>query len=404
MEAVVERPKARPLPPFSQHTAAIASEGAAGWTIADAAADALARGEDVVSLCLGDTSFDTPDRILETAIASLRGGRTHYAPVPGIPELRANIAASQARFDGQKWNADQVTVFGGAQNALFAAIMAVAGAGDEVIFFEPWYATYEATIGAGGAVAKPVRLSLDHSSSKLSEADLSVAITDRTRAILINSPNNPGGYVFDLSDLEIVARIAKQHNLWIISDEVYRSAVFDGAYVSITSLPDMLDRTIVVNSLSKSHAMTGWRVGWILAPMGAARHFRNLAQCMLFGSPTFIQDAAVVALEKAGDEDMKYFSGELRRRRDLMCRALSTIPRLNFAQPRGGMFCFVNVSATGLCGNRFAEELYRSVGLAVVPGTAFGPNMSDFIRISFSASQDAIENGMQRLRRFCAGL
>ncbi|MUO31400.1 pyridoxal phosphate-dependent aminotransferase [Agrobacterium vitis] len=402
MESLLKQRDARPL--FSDHTAAIASEGSAGWAIADAAADASGRGEDVVSLCLGDTSFDTPDRILATAIASLRGGRTHYAPVPGTPELRANIAAAQTRFDGQAWQAEQVTVFGGAQNALFATLMAVAGAGDEVLYFEPWYATYEATIRAGGAIAKPIKLSFESPSCKLSELALIAAITDRTRAIVLNSPNNPGGYVFGRSDLEVVARVAQQYNLWIISDEVYRSAVFDDEYSSITSFPDVLDRTIIINSLSKSHAMTGWRVGWALAPLAAAHHLQNLAQCMLFGSPTFIQDAAATALEAAGDEEMRYFSGELRRRRDIMCKALSAIQRLRFTRPRGGMFCFVDVSETGLSGSHFAEKLFRCEGLAVVPGTAFGPNMSDFIRISFSASEEIIENGMERLRRFCATL
>lgn len=404
MEAVVKRPEDGPLPRFSEHTAAIASEGAAGWAIADAAADALARGEDVVSLCLGDTSFDTPERILEAAIGSLRGGRTHYAPVPGTPELRSSIAAAQRRFDGHDWLAEQVTVFGGAQNALFASLMTVAGPREEVLYFEPWYATYEATIRAGGAVAKPVKLSLESQSGKLSEKALLTAITARTRAILLNSPNNPGGYVLGRSDLELVVRAARQHNLWIISDEVYRSAIFDEDYLSITAFPEVLDRTIVINSLSKSHAMTGWRVGWALGPLDAAHHLQNLAQCMLFGSPTFVQDAAAVALEEAGDAEMRHFAGELRRRRDIMCNALSVIRQLTFTRPRGGMFCFVDVSATGLSGALFAEKLFRSEGLAVVPGTAFGPNMSDFIRISFSASEETIADGMERLRHFCASL
>jgi aspartate/methionine/tyrosine aminotransferase len=404
MDSVVNHPKESASPPFSEHTAAIASEGAAGWAIADAAADALDRGEDVVSLCLGDTSFDTPDRILDAAIGSLRSGRTHYAPVPGTPGLRANIAAAQRRFDGHHWLADQVTVFGGAQNALFATVMTVAGAGDEVLYFEPWYATYEATIRAGGAVAKPVDLSFERQSGKLSENALVATITGRTRAILINSPNNPGGYILSRSDLEIVAKVARRNNLWIISDEVYRTAVFDDEYLSITSLPEVLDRTILVNSLSKSHAMTGWRIGWTLGPVDAARHLQNLAQCMLFGSPTFVQDAAAVALEEAGDGEVQRFTDALRRRRDIMCDALSKIPHLKFTRPSGGMFCFVDVSATDLSGARFAEDLFASEGLAVVPGTAFGPNMRDFIRISFSASEDIIERGMERLGRFCATL
>lgn len=222
---------------FSAHTRAIASEGAAGWVIADAAADALDRGEDVVSLCLGDTSFDTPIRITDAAIRSLRAGRTHYAPVPGTPELRRNVARAQNRFDRQDWSADQVTVFAGAQNALFAAVMTVAGAGDEVLYLEPWYATYEATIRAGGAVARPVKLSMDAGGARLSKESILAQVTERTRAILLNSPNNPGGYVLDRAELETVASVAERHNLWIISDEVYRNAVFDGAFLSAASLP-----------------------------------------------------------------------------------------------------------------------------------------------------------------------
>lgn len=391
-------------PWFSANATAIASEGAAGWAIADAAADAIARGEDVISLCLGDTSFDTPGRVVEAAIRNLQAGRTHYAPVPGTPELRANIARAQSRFDQQQWSADQTTVFAGAQNALFAATMIVAGAGDEVLYLEPWYATYEATIRAGGAVPKPIRLAVERVGAKISKDTLSAAVTGRTRAILLNSPNNPGGYVLQREDLEAIAEIGERHNLWIISDEVYRSTVFDSDYLSIASLPRMQERTIVVNSLSKSHAMTGWRVGWTLGPVSAAQHLQNLAQCMLFGSPTFIQDAAAVALEEAGDEDMGGFSDELRRRRDLMCAELFGMQRLSFIPPAGGMFCFVDVSQTGLTGAEFANRLFRSEGLAVVPGLAFGPSMAGYIRLSFSGTEKVIRDGVGRLRRFCAQL
>lgn len=404
METVQQVQPCAETPRFSAHTTAIASEGAAGWAIADAAADALERGEDVVSLCLGDTSFDTPARISEAAIQNLRAGRTHYAPVPGTAALRKNIASAQSRFDGQHWDADQVTVFAGAQNALFAAIMTVAGAGDEVLYLEPWYATYEATIRAGGAIPRPVKTALEGDGAKITEALLFAAVTPKTRAILLNSPNNPGGYVLSPADVQLVAGFAEKHDLWIISDEVYRSTVFDGEFLSAASLPGFRRRTIIVNSLSKSHAMTGWRVGWTIGPVEASVHLQNFAQCMLFGSPTFVQDAAAVALAIDGDEEMHFFASELCRRRDLMCARLSEIPRLDFIRPAGGMFCFVNVSATGFSGVHFAERLFRSEGLAVVPGVAFGPNMDRFVRISFSGSEDVIGEGMKRLGRFCASL
>lgn len=388
---------------FSSHTRSIASEGAAGWAIADAAGDALDRGEDVISLCLGDTSFDTPQRISEVAVQSIRGGRTHYAPVPGTPELRRHIASAQSRFDQQDWNSREVTVFAGAQNALFAAVMTVAGADEEVLYFEPWYATYEATIRAGGATPRPVKMNLERD-EKITREFLDRSVGPKTRAILLNSPNNPGGYVLSIEDLRTVAEFAEHHNLWIISDEVYRSAVFDGEFTSIASLPRIRERTILVNSLSKSHAMTGWRVGWTLAPVEATTHLQNFAQCMLFGSPTFVQDAATAALSAEGDHEMCFFAEELRKRRDLMCARLSEIASLAFIRPAGGMFCFVDVSATGLTGGEFAQQLYDDQGLALVPGVAFGPNMSRFVRISFSGSEDVILKGMDRLAQFCSSL
>jgi len=388
----------RPL--FSVHTREIASKGAEGWAIADAATEAAGRGEDVISLCLGDTSFDTPPRIVDAAIGSLQTGRTHYAPVPGTPELRREIASAQGRSDGQNWSVDEVTVFAGAQNALFASLMCVAGPGDEVLYLEPWYATYEATIRVSGAVAKPVQLSMDRGSHKISKSSLAGAVSQRTTAILLNSPNNPGGYTLSLSDLEIIAEFAAENNLWIISDEVYRSAVFDGQFLSITSVDDARRRTIIVNSLSKSHAMTGWRVGWTVSPPAASGHLQNLAQCMLFGSPTFIQDAAAVALRSEGDAEMRLFAGELRKRRDLMCGHLDGMSNLKYERPSGGMFCFVDVSATGMTGTQFVENLYAEERLAIVPGSAFGPNMRNFVRISYSGSIEDIEKGMKRMKRF----
>lgn len=391
------------VPAFSIHTQEIASEGSEGWAIADAAAAALDRGEDVVSLCLGDTSFDTPRRIVDAAVGSLLGGRTHYAPVPGTPELRAEIAAAQGRSDGSDWSSEEVTVFAGAQNALFAALICVAGPGDEVLYFEPWYATYEAAIRVSGAIAKPVRIDMSSRSGKINRSALRNSSGPRTRAILLNSPNNPGGYAFDRSDLETIAAFAQEHDMWVISDEVYRSAVFDGRFISIASLGETRDRTIIVNSLSKSHAMTGWRVGWTIAPQAASAHLQNLAQCMLFGSPTFVQDAAAIALRQEGDAEVAFFTEELRKRRNLMCSRLDEIPDLKYERPAGGMFCFVDISATGMTGTEFAEKLYAEERLALVPGSAFGPNMQAFVRISFSGSPEQINEGLRRLKRFCAG-
>lgn len=387
-------------PRLSTRMTDITGRGADAWAIADRAAEGQAAGRDVVSLCLGDTSFDTPAPVSAALIHAVQTGRTHYAPVPGTAGLRRAIAAAQHRHTGLPAEAAQVTVFGGAQNALYAALMAVAGPGDEVILLAPWYATYEATAKATGAKIVAVTTRTNSPGTRIEPSTLAASVTPKTRAILVNSPNNPGGYILSPADLQTIATEAQRHDLWVISDEVYRTSVFESTFHSIASLPGMADRTIIVNSLSKSHAMTGWRLGWTIAPQGAASALENLAQCILFGSPTFIQDAAEVALSPELDPHMAAFAMALRDRRNLMAGSLSRIKGLRFRLPEGGMFCFVDVSGTGLDGGTFANRLYTSTGLATVPGFAFGPAMEPFIRLSFSADEATISDGLKRLHHF----
>ena len=389
-------------PHLSTRMTDIAGRGADAWAIADRAAEDRAAGLDVASLCLGDTSFDTPPEITAALIHAVQTGRTHYAPVPGTTGLRRAIAAAQLRHTGLTADAVQVTVFGGAQNALFAALMAVAGPGDEVVLLAPWYATYEATAKATGATIVALPISAPSSGARIDPAALDASISPKVRAIVVNGPNNPGGHILGSTDLQTIADVAIRHDIWVISDEVYRTSVFDSAFQSVAALPGMAARTIIVNSLSKSHAMTGWRLGWTIAPVTTAQALENLAQCMLFGSPTFIQDAAEVALSPALDPAMASFAEALHDRRDLMAGALARMEGLQFQVPEGGMFCFVDVSATGLDGGTFADRLYAATGLAVVPGFAFGPAMEPFIRLSFSSDEATITEGMTRLRHFVA--
>jgi aspartate/methionine/tyrosine aminotransferase len=400
-----DRLSAPPRPRPAALVSRIAGDGAAGWDIADRAAAAAERGEDVLSLCLGDTSFDTPPHITDKAVQSLRRGRTHYTPVPGTDELRHAIAGSERRLIGGDWTPANVIVFAGAQNALFAAMNCVAGPGDEVVLFEPWYATYEACTRFGGASVSPVQLSgAATGGRRLDPAALTAAITPATRALLLNAPNNPGGYLLSEADLEVIAQAAIRHNPWVVSDEVYRSCCYEAAFISISSLPGMAARTIVVNSLSKSHAMTGWRIGWTLSSGDMAKHLENTAQCMLFGSPGFIQDAAAVALSPDSQRYVSRFAAELRARRDIVLASLHAHPELSFERPAGGMFVFADVSGTGLDGGAFAEQLYERAGVAVVPGFAFGPAMTSFVRISFSASRETLTSAMQRLSDFLQSL
>ena len=256
-----------------------------------------AEGKDVLLLSVGDPDFDTPAPIVEAAIDSLRDGHTHYSDVRGKLALRQAIARRHQQRSGQAVSADQVTVLAGAQCALFCVAQCVLDPGDEVIVAEPMYVTYEAVFGACGATVVPVPVKPENG-FRVCPEDVAARITPRTRALALNSPHNPSGASLPRATWEALAELCIAHDLWLISDEVYSELLYDGEHVSPGSLPGMAERTATLNSLSKSHAMTGWRVGWVVGSTALAGHLENLALCMLYGSPDFIEDAAVAALEQ----------------------------------------------------------------------------------------------------------
>ena len=387
---------------LSSLTDRISGRGADGWAVSDRAADMIARGEDIITLTIGDPDFETPFIIAEAAIAAIRNGRTHYAPIWGVPKLREVIASTQSRRDGVEWRKENVIIFPGAQNALFSAMMCIGEAGKKVIVFDPMYATYSAVVGASGAEKVTVPLKLSFGLSGQPEIDfdaLELALDRDVVAILLNAPNNPAGLVFDQASLERLSRLCIEHDLWVISDEVYRDLIFDGSFPSVSAIDGMASRTVILNSLSKSHAMTGWRLGWAIAPVSLTEHLARVAQCSLFGSPTFIQDAAIVALEQGG-EYVEEHCAILRRRRDILLKALERSQFLQVLRPAGGMFVLANVSRTGLSGKEFAERALDEARVAVVPGMAFSPTDDYFVRISFAGDEGRLEEGAQRLVDF----
>lgn len=387
---------------FSSFVERIGGEGAAAWTIHYRALERQRRGEDVILLSVGEPDFDTPAPVVEAAVASLRRGRTHYGDIVGEPALREAVARFHEETVGQAVDPDQVVVMAGAQCALFAAALCLLDAGEEVIVPEPMYVTYEAVVGASGARLVRIPLRAEHG-FQLDPADLAAAVTSRTRALLLNTPHNPTGAVLPRATLEAVAEICRRQDLWLISDEVYARLAYDRPHVSPAGLPGMAERTVVVNSLSKSHAMTGWRLGWAVAPAPLVPHLANLALCMLYGCPPFVQDAAVTALslEAGALEGMRVAYD---RRRCLVRDALAGLPGLVCRMPEGGMFAMIDVRGTGLSAYAFADGLLERQAVAALAGEAFGPSAAGHIRMSLGLPDALLAEACRRIAAHAASL
>jgi arginine:pyruvate transaminase len=386
---------------FSSLVDRIGGTSATAW---DIHYDALARyrsGEDVILLSQGDPDFDSPEPAIAAAIGALEAGDTHYTELSGRPELRAAIARRHTRLAGQPVSADNVIFLLGAQNALAAASLSLCEPGDEVIVPEPMYLTYQAAIRLSGAAVVPVAQPLSRGFRPDPDA-IGRAVTARSRAIFLATPNNPTGVAMSREELRAIGEIARRHDLWIVADEVYSTLCFDRPHVSIGGLPGMAERTVTVNSLSKSHAMTGWRAGWLVGPEPLIGHLTKLSLCMLYGLPGFVQAGALAAIEH-GDADCAAMRETYRRRRDLVAALLSTVDGLRCLLPEAGMFMLVEIGGVGLGPGDFTWALYRDTGVSVLDAGAFGPSLAGCIRLSFAASEADLREGCDRIARFVAG-
>jgi arginine:pyruvate transaminase len=384
---------------YSNLVERIAGDGADAWKIHYAASTAKARGEKVVILSVGDPELDTPQPVIERAVERLRGGDTHYTAVAGREALRAAIAVAHSRRTGQSVDAENVIFLAGAQNALFAASLCLAGPGDEVIAFEPLYPTYPATLETCGARMLRIPAAADGFRPDL--AALEQAITPRTRAIFFATPNNPSGHILSEADLEVIGDLAERHSLWVVADEVYAGLAPDGRVPSLARrLPG---QAVTVSSLSKSHAMPGWRAGWMVGPKDLIAHAEALAIAMLYGLPGFVQEAALTAIQIASEAEdrMRNFCAE---RRDFVMGELASAPGLRCKLPDAGMFMLIDVRATGLSGYDFMTRLFRAEGVSVLDGGAFGRGTAGFIRLFFATDEASLREGCERIRRFAASL
>lgn len=383
---------------FSPFVERISGQGVAAWDIHYAAYAAQRAGEDVIILSVGDPDFATPDFITEAAVTALRAGDTHYTHIAGRPDLRSAIANRYAGRLGRPLQAENVITVAGAQNALFVASMCLLQAGDEVIALDPMYVTYEATLKASGATL--VRVECDAASGfRLNPERLKAAISPRTRAIFLSNPNNPTGVVLAVEELQAIAELAIAHDLWVVVDEVYESLCYGREHQSLASLPGMEKRCVVIGSLSKSHAMTGWRIGWIVADPALVAHAETLLLSMLYGLPGFVMEAALAAV-LAHDEVTDGMRDIYQRRRDLVVSALSDCPALTVLKPDAGMFVLVDVRGTGLSSLDFAWRLYREAKVSVLDAAAFGEPAQGFVRLSFTLGDDQLTRACERIKAF----
>jgi aspartate/methionine/tyrosine aminotransferase len=355
-----------------------------------------ATGRSVVHLEIGEPDFDTPENIREAAKHAIDTGRTHYPPFPGIPELRAAIAADSALRRGFAPDPANVFVTVGGKGVMYYAILALVDPGDEVIVPDPGYPIYESvTRFAGGTpVAIPIR---QENEFRLDPAELASLVTPRTRLIVINSPANPTGGVLTPQDLELIAAIAIEHDLVVLSDEIYSRILYGGEHTSIAALPGMAERTIVLDGFSKTFAMTGWRLGYGIVPSWLAHGFGRLLINSVSGATTFAQVGAVEAL--TGPQDaVDAMVTEFRARRDLVVDGLNAIPGITCLRPAGAFYVFPEISGTGLTGAELADRLLNEVGVSVLAGTAFGQVGTNHIRLSYATSRENLTEALARMR------
>jgi arginine:pyruvate transaminase len=361
-----------------------------------------AAGIPVLSLTIGEPDLPPPPELLARACEAMLAGRTTYSNGRGEPGLLTALADRYARRTGRPITSDQIACLPGTQTALYAALQTLVGPGDEVLVGDPMYATYEGVIVASGATLVPVPLHPEHG-FRMQAADLSAHVTDRSRLILLNTPHNPTGSVLTRADLLAIGAVARAHDLWLLSDEVYEELVFDGgSFASPLDQAELADRSVVVSSISKSHAAPGFRSGWCVGPKAFIDHLLPVAETMLFGNQPFIADMTELAVSRPSQ--VAPVMAARYARRAAMIHSLLDGNLLRVHRPQAGMFTLVDVRATRLTGEAFALRLLEEAQVAVMPGESFGSGLNGWLRLSLTRPDDEIAEACRRLAAFAARL
>ena len=381
---------------YAAITERLAGLGGAKWEVHLEARALEAQGRDIIALTIGEPDVPAPPELVEAAAAAMRRGRTKYSDGRGESGLRAALAERYSSTSGRAIGSDQVLCFPGTQTALFAVMLGVAEAGDEVLVGDPMYATYEGVIRSSGADMVPVPLRPEQG-FRMMAGDVAGRITSQTTAILLTTPHNPTGAVLTAADVEAIGALALEHDLWIISDEVYDELIFDGAaFASPLARAELADRTVVVSSISKSHAAPGFRSGWAVGPADFMAALLPVSESMLFGNQPFIADMTELALRE-GSSVAAGMRERFARRARLLAQRLGEETDLVAHRPEAGMFAMINVAATGLNGHDYALDLLEEAGVAVMPGTSFGASLEDWIRISLTAPDGPFDAACDRI-------
>ena len=365
--------------------------------------DIVSEMPDAISLGVGEPDFDTPWHVVDEGIYSLERGKTYYTSNSGLMELREEICAWYNRKYNIQFNAsNECLITVGGSEGIDLALRALLNPGDEVIIPEPSYVSYVPCVSLAGGI--PVTIDLKNENQfKLTEAELAEKITDKSKVLILSFPNNPTGAIMTKEDLEPIAKLAIEHDLYVISDEIYSELTYtETPHYSIASLPGMLERTIVINGFSKAYAMTGWRLGYALAPEHIAKLMTKIHQFCIMCAPTTSQYAAIEAL-KNGDKDIANMRKSYDERRRYLFARLNDMEMPAF-EPLGAFYIFPSIKKYGMNSDEYATNLLKSQKLAVVPGTAFGDCGEGFIRISYAYSIDQLREALDRIEKFNASL
>jgi len=383
---------------FAERMSRLGTEGA--FEVLAKARRLEADGKRIVHLEIGEPDFATPDNIIEAGISALQNGFTHYTPASGIMETRKAVADFVTRMLKTDVDPTEVVLVPGSKNVLLFTLLACIEPGDEVIIPDPAYPAYHSQVNFIGAIPRLVKLR-EETGFRMDLDELRAQITPKTRLVIINTPQNPTGGVLTEEDIKGICELVQEHDLMLVSDEIYSQLVYGFHHVSPLSQPGMRERTVLMDGLSKSYAMTGWRLGYAVAPRELAAKLDTLMINSSSCAAGFTQMAAIEALstdesERAVHRMVKVFE----HRRNLVVDRLSALPGVRCAKPQGAFYAFPNIEGTGFGERELAERLLTEAGVAVLPGTAFGEGGKGFIRLAYTQSEDELTEGLNRIRGF----
>ena len=386
------------MPSPSDRIAAISKSDMEGWETYMKAAERERNGEDILMVCIGDHDFDTPHGTIEACHKALDEKRHSYSEIPGQTVLREAIAEFSSSGYGVDVSPDEVVVVPGGQAGLYAATQAVINPGEHIIIISPYYVTYPGTIRAASGTYTEVEASPDNGFQPRAE-DIAKAIQPNTKAILINTPNNPTCAIYSRQTLEEIGQVCIDHDLWLLSDEVYWT-LSNGQHVSPIAIPGLRERTIVINSVSKSHGMTGWRLGWTIAPKQMAYYFAQHNLVSTYGLNSFVGKATAVAIkERIGVDEI---AETYRNRGIAFAEAIDGANGIHIRNEPGGMYFMLDIRDIAKDAQKFAMELLEKEDMALMPGDSFGPSAAGHLRLSLCQPEDKLREAAERLRRFAA--